>query len=80
VKPYMTPERLELAQRFKTMAEEHGMSASNLALAFCMQNPHVASVLVGARTKDQLKDNLKAVDLVVPPELAAKLDAMFPVG
>ena len=80
VKPYMTPERLELAQRFKTLAEEHGMSASNLALAFCMQNPHVASVLVGARTKDQLKDNLKAVDLVVPPELAAKLDAMFPVG
>ncbi len=80
VKDYLTDDKLQKAQAFKQLAEKHGMLPSNLALAFCLQNPHVAAVLVGARTKDQLKENLKAVDLAVAPELMSELDAMFPVA
>jgi len=80
VKDYLTDEKLQKAQAFKQLAEKHGMLPSNLALAFCLQNPHVAAVLVGARTKEQLKENLKAVDLAVSPEVLRELDAMFPVG
>jgi aryl-alcohol dehydrogenase-like predicted oxidoreductase len=80
VKDYLTDDKLQKAQAFKQLAEKHGMLPSNLALAFCLQNPHVAAVLVGARTKEQLKENLKAVDLAVSPELMSELDAMFPVA
>lgn len=80
VRDYLTDDKLHKAQAFKALAEKHGMLASNLALAFCLLHENVSSVLIGARTKDQLKENLKAVDLEVPAALRAELDAMFPVG
>ena len=75
---YMTPERLEQAQKLVALAQQHGTTASNLALAFCLANPNVASVLVGARTKDQVKENVKAADVEVSATLLEQLRAIFP--
>jgi aryl-alcohol dehydrogenase-like predicted oxidoreductase len=56
------------------IAEAHGVSAAQVALAYTLHKPGVASVVVGARRDEQLADNLKAADLVLSDEERARLD------
>ena len=56
------------------VAEAHGVSAAQVALAWLLQRPGVASVIVGARTDDQLADNLAAATLELTAEEIARLD------
>jgi aryl-alcohol dehydrogenase-like predicted oxidoreductase len=45
------------------IAESHGVSAAQVTLAWLLAKPGVSSVVVGARTEEQLSDNLAAADL-----------------
>jgi aryl-alcohol dehydrogenase-like predicted oxidoreductase len=45
------------------VAEDRGVSAAQVALAWLLTRPSVSSVVVGARTDEQLADNLKAAEL-----------------
>ena len=45
------------------IGEGHGVSAAQVALAWLVDRPGVVSLIVGARTEEQLADNLGAVDL-----------------
>ena len=45
------------------IGEGHGVSAAQVALAYTLAKPAVTSVIVGARTEEQLRDNLAAADL-----------------
>jgi aryl-alcohol dehydrogenase-like predicted oxidoreductase len=56
------------------IGEAHGVSAAQVALAWTLGRPAVSSVIVGARTEEQLKDNLAAADLVLAPEERKRLD------
>ena len=47
------------------IGEDLGVSAAQVALAYTMAKPAVTSVIVGARTEDQLADNLAAADLTL---------------
>ena len=47
------------------IAEAHGVSAAQVALAYTIGKPGVTSVIVGARTEEQLTDNLAAADLAL---------------
>ena len=51
-----------------------GATPAQVALAWLMSRQGVASVIVGARTEDQLADNLKAADLTLDPEALGKLE------
>ena len=50
-----------------------GCTPAGLALAWQRTKP-VTSVIIGARTMAQLEDNLSSLDIVVPPEVAARLE------
>ena len=50
------------------------MSAAQVALSWLLGRPGVASVIVGARTDEQLADNLKAAELVLSEEERRRLD------
>lgn len=50
------------------IAERHGRTLAQVALAWVAARPGVASVLLGARTVEQLEDNLAAVDLTLATE------------
>lgn len=52
----------------RSIAEQHNRPMAHVALAWLLSRPGVASVLLGARTTDQLKDNLAAIDLVLTPK------------
>jgi aryl-alcohol dehydrogenase-like predicted oxidoreductase len=47
------------------IADSRGVSAAQIALAWLISRPLVSSVIIGARTEDQLKDNLQAADVVL---------------
>jgi aryl-alcohol dehydrogenase-like predicted oxidoreductase len=53
---------------------DHGVSAAQIALAYTMGKPAVTSVIVGARTEEQLADNLAAADLTLSAEEMERLD------
>ena len=60
----------------EAVARELGRSMAQVALAWVLGRPGVASVIVGATKVSQLADNLGAVDLVLPAPLVARLDAV----
>jgi aryl-alcohol dehydrogenase-like predicted oxidoreductase len=62
---------IELAVK---IGESHGVSAARVALAYLLAKPAVTSVIVGARTPEQLRDNLAAADLVLTPDEITALD------
>jgi aryl-alcohol dehydrogenase-like predicted oxidoreductase len=53
---------------------EHGVSAAQVALAYLLGKPAVTSLVIGARTTEQLTDNLAAADLVLSAEEREQLD------
>jgi aryl-alcohol dehydrogenase-like predicted oxidoreductase len=58
----------------RQVADERGVSMSAVALAWLADRPAVTSVILGARTTDQLDDNLTAADLRLDPEQTRLLD------
>jgi len=58
------------------IAAAYGVTAAQVALAYLLRKPGVTSLIVGARTTEQLSGNLHAVDLVLDDESFQKLDAV----
>lgn len=56
--------RRERAQAFARVAAELDAPAAPLAIAWCLRNPHVSSVILGASRSAQLLENLSALDWV----------------
>ena len=56
------------------IGEARGVSAAQVALAWTLGRPGIATVVVGARTEEQLADNLGAVDLALDDDERARLD------
>jgi aryl-alcohol dehydrogenase-like predicted oxidoreductase len=58
----------------QSVASARGVTMAQVALAWLVDRPLVSSVILGARTLDQLRDNLGAVGLHLSPEETAELD------
>ena len=56
------------------IGDAHGVSAARVALAWLLGRPGVTSAIVGARTEEQLADNLAATDLALSDDERARLD------
>ena len=57
-------ERIAKVRDLSAIAEELGTNVATLALAWCLKNPNVSTVILGASRLSQLKENLKTVDIV----------------
>jgi aryl-alcohol dehydrogenase-like predicted oxidoreductase len=58
------------------IGEGHGVSAAQVALAYTLAKPAVTSVIIGARTEEQLRDNLAAAELTLSAEEFDRLDTV----
>ena len=58
------------------IAKELRSTVSRVAIAWVQGRPGVSSTIIGARTMEQLDDNLAALDLQLTPEHLAKLEAL----
>jgi aryl-alcohol dehydrogenase-like predicted oxidoreductase len=56
------------------IAEGHGVSAAQVALAWLLKRPTVSSIVIGARTDEQLADNLKAAELTLSDDERDRLE------
>lgn len=61
------------------IANELGCSLAQLALAWCVSNPHVSTVITGASRPEQVVENMKAMDVAgrIDDALKARIDALF---
>jgi aryl-alcohol dehydrogenase-like predicted oxidoreductase len=64
--------------RLRPLADELGITMAQLALAWCLAEPTVASVITGVTRVSQLEDNVKASGLRLPAEVLEQIDAIFP--
>jgi voltage-dependent potassium channel beta subunit len=55
--------RIQRARKFTALATELGVAPAPLAIAWCLRNPNVSSVLLGATRTEQLLQNLQALEL-----------------
>ena len=73
--PVYDQERLyDTVEVLLAIGADRGVSAAQVALAYLIGKPAVTSVVIGARTTEQLTDNLAAADLVLSPEERDQLD------
>lgn len=60
----LTTERLDKIEKLNQLARELGTSLAKFAIAWCLQNPHVSTAILGASKPHQLEETLQALDLV----------------
>ena len=68
------PEALAAARRYNQLAREHGLTPTQLALAFCYTNWRVASTIIGVTSLAQLDEDLAAWGTTLSPDLLAAID------
>ncbi len=61
-KEHITPEKLEMVKKLNNLAQTRGQSLAQMALAWILKDSRITSVLVGASSSAQLKDNLKSLE------------------
>ncbi|GAB4409288.1 MAG: aldo/keto reductase [Bacteriovoracaceae bacterium] len=55
-------QKLLMAKELGVIAKELGLSLAKMSIAWCLKNPHVSSVILGASSMDQLNENLDSID------------------
>jgi L-glyceraldehyde 3-phosphate reductase len=60
--PFLSEENLERIRNLRKIAQNRGQSLAQMALAWCLRDSRVTSVLFGASTVQQIDDNVKALD------------------
>ena len=70
------PEALAAGRLYNALARRHGLTPTQLALAFCYTSRRVASTIIGVTTLAQLDENLAAWGTTLSPALLAEVDAI----
>jgi voltage-dependent potassium channel beta subunit len=75
----VTPENVAKVKKLEPIAKELGGTRAQLAIAWCLTNPNVSTVLTGATRPAQVLENLKAAELVpkLTPEVLKQIDRVF---
>lgn len=74
------PESIVLAQKVKAHAEKRGMTATQFALLWVLNNRIVTGAVIGPRTPEQLEDYIGALSHRFSKDDEALIDAMVPTG
>ncbi len=66
-------------KKISQIADSLSCTTSQLALAWCLKNPNVSSVITGATKKEQLLENLEAIEMksALTPEIMKKIDGIL---
>ncbi len=69
-------EALDAARRYNALAREHGLTPTQMALAFCYTKWQVSSTIIGVTSIAQLDENLDAWGTTLSPELLKAIDVI----
>jgi aryl-alcohol dehydrogenase-like predicted oxidoreductase len=70
---------VERVRNLKAIADDLGINRAQLAIAWILRHPEVASVITGATRPEQIESNAKAAEVEIPEEALARIDELFPV-
>ncbi len=72
-------ENLQKIRRMTAFAKKIGISMANLAIAWCLKNPNVSTVILGASKLSQLEENLKSLDVLpkLTDEVITKIEEIL---
>ncbi|MDV2468811.1 NADP(H)-dependent aldo-keto reductase [Acinetobacter chinensis] len=73
---YSNPESEWATEQYAQLAEQHGLTLTQLALAFIKQQFFVTSTIIGATTMQQLKENIDAFDTDLSDEILESINAI----
>ncbi len=73
---YLKPAGITATERYAKVAAEHGLSFVQMALAYVTSRPFLTSTVIGATTLGQLTENTGSVDLELPDEVLAAIEAV----
>jgi voltage-dependent potassium channel beta subunit len=77
LKPALTDlEQIDKVRKLAPIAADLGITLAQMALAWCLKNPHVSTVITGASRIEQVHENMKAPDAVekLNPEVMERID------
>ena len=74
-----TDDKLKKVKQLSELAKELDVSMASLSIAWCIKNPNVTSAILGATRKEQLTENLKAIDVIekLTPEVLEKIEGIM---
>lgn len=61
---WVADDKLKKVKKLTELAAKTGISTAAMSIAWCLKNPHVSTVILGATKKQQLHDNLKSLEAV----------------
>lgn len=72
-------QRIAKVRALQPLAEELGASLAQMAIAWCLKNPNVSTVITGASRVSQVHENMKALDFVekLTPEFMQRIEAIL---
>jgi len=72
-------QKIATVQKLAPIAQELGCSLPQMALAWCLKNPNVSTVILGASRSEQLVENLKAQEVVakLTPDVMEKIEGVL---
>lgn len=72
----LSEQRIGRVRELDNIAKELGTSLATLSIAWCISNPNVTTAILGATKEEQLKENLKALDILpkLTPEVLERID------
>ena len=77
-----TPHQEPAVAGYVQLAREHGIDPAQMAIAFCLTRPFMASVIIGATSMEQLKTNLGAANLTLSQDVMngiRRLHRLYPM-
>jgi voltage-dependent potassium channel beta subunit len=74
INSYFRNDVLECVQKLKQLAEDLGLTLSQLSLAWILRHPEISSAIIGASRPEQIEENVKAVDVVLSQEILTIID------
>ena len=73
---YSNPESEWAIEQYAQLAERHGLTPTQLALAFIKQQFFVTSTIIGATNLDQLKENIQAFEIDLSEDVLQGIQAI----
>ncbi len=69
-------EAIEKVKQLGKLADDIGVSLSKMAIAWCLKNPNVSTVITGASRVEQMHENMKALDVVekLTPDVMGRIN------
>ena len=76
---WVADDKMKKVKKLSEFAAKLGVSTAALSIAWCIKNPNVSTAILGATKKQQLLDNLQALEVMkkLTPEVMEKIEAIM---